>query len=166
MTNGPRPRPASTTLAELLREFELTKETVLRLALSSDEASEADSETNDDAPGGAGRPAEGQLVEFLTDMRRSLLTHPTAARAIVGFLVAEGRRYAETPEGQRTYSAMTRSPDVETLRTIWEKVTLNLLDDEDDDGPVPEAWVELIRDLAVGSGLDRLATQLRPDGLA
>lgn len=154
-------RSTSTVLAELLREFELTKATVLRMATSTDQGEvpgPEDVEVVNDP--------EERIVELLGEVRRSMLAHPATARAIVAFLAAEGRRFLDTEDGRRTYAGMVSSPEVETLRTVWEKVTLNLLDDESDDGPIPEAWVELVRDLAVGSGLDRLADRLRPDGLA
>lgn len=157
-------RPPSSTLADLLREFELTKDTVLRLAGPSNgpDGSDPMPEADDHEPDGP----DTKLSDVLLEVRKALLTHPTAARAIVGFLAAEGRRYTETEQGRQAYLAMTVSPEVETLRTVWEKVTLNLLDDESDPGPVPQAWVELVRDLAAGAGLDRVANRLRPDGLA
>ena len=74
--------------------------------------------------------------------------------------------YAATETGAQRYAAMADSAQVERLQVIWDKVSLNLLDDLVDDEAVPVAWVDLVRDLAAGSGLDRLADRLRPFGLA
>ena len=155
------PRFTSSKLANLLREFELTRELLLEIVSLPEDSTDAPA---DDAAEPLGDDEE-RLSELLRAVRQAVLQHPTVARAVVGWLVAEGRAALETTDGLRRYEAMVASPQVERLRTLWEKTTLSLLDDEDDPDPVPEAWVDLIRDLAAGSGLDRVAERLQPPGL-
>lgn len=110
--------------------------------------------------------AERAMFELLNGARRAVLGSPAAARDLHDLLVAEGRRYAETPEGARLRDALAASPAVENLRRVWETVSLNVLD-----GPraeaVPAAWAELLADAVIGHGLDdAVLAGLRPEGFA
>jgi hypothetical protein len=55
---------------------------------------------------------------------------------------------------------------VERLRQIWEATTLNVFDDHNDQGGVPDAWVDLLSDLASIGRVDRVVAALLPEGLA
>jgi hypothetical protein len=109
---------------------------------------------------------ERRLVEILRRARRAVIDQPAIAHALTSFLVEEGRRYAETEEGQRWLDALRDAPEVERLRRIWEATTLNLLDDQHDQGDVPTAWVDLLADLTATGRVDRVVNTLRPPGLA
>ncbi len=182
MTEAGEEQPsAAASVARLLREIELTRASLVRLATSGTDWLDGEPDELDGVPsdGPTDGPADGpvgdaaelaeleeRLLVVLTAIRRAVLSHPAEARAVVGLLVAEGRRYAATETGAQRYAAMADSAQVERLQVIWDKVSLNLLDDLVDDEAVPVAWVDLVRDLAAGSGLDRLADRLRPFGLA
>ena len=47
-----------------------------------------------------------------------------------------------------------------------EATTLNVFDDEHDAGGVPDAWVDLVADLASIGRVDRIVAALLPEGLA
>jgi hypothetical protein len=109
---------------------------------------------------------ERQLVELLGRLREVVLSQPAVGHAITSFLVAEGRRFAVTEDGGRWLDVLRDAPEVERLRQIWEATTLNVLDDETDPPGVPQAWVDLITDLASIERVDRIVAALLPEGLA
>lgn len=155
----------SSALASLLQELEAVKRALLDLSLDGldGQAPPPRPSTGSTDPQS---PEEDQLGDVLRDLRRAVLSHPGATRAVVSFLVGEGRAYALRPEGRARYAALVGSPELARLRTLWEAASLNLFDDLADPGDVPVAWTELIRDLLAGSGIDRVALALRPEGLA
>jgi len=61
--------------------------------------------------------------------QRLLLEHPEAAQRLFSALVAEGRRYAETPEGAALAQRLEGSALIRRGRVVWEVTTLNLLEE-------------------------------------
>jgi hypothetical protein len=116
----------------------------------------------DDAAG-----AERTIYELLLGARRAVLGNPAAARSLHDLLVAEGRRYADTPAGAQLRDALVASDAVENLRRIWETVSLNVLDGPASPNSAPDAWAELLADAIIGHGLDdSILARLRPEGFA
>ena len=112
---------------------------------------------------GAARSA----YELLAGARRAVIGNPVAARGLHDLLVAEGRRYAETPAGAQLRDALARSEAVDHLRRVWETVSLNVLDGPAAENSVPDAWAELLADAVTGRGLDdTVLARLRPEGFA
>jgi hypothetical protein len=109
---------------------------------------------------------ERRLVSLLERVRDAVLRQPAVGHAITSFLVAEGRHFATSEEGARWLVALRDAPEVERLRQIWEATTLNVFDDEDDAQAVPQAWVDVIVDLAAVERVDRIVAALLPEGLA
>lgn len=111
--------------------------------------------------------AERAVFELLRGVRRAVLGNPAAARRVHDILVAEGARYARTPEGARLRDALAASEAVENLRRIWETLSLNVLDGPGEPGAAPPAWSELLSDAIVGHGLDdSVLARFRPEGFA
>jgi hypothetical protein len=108
---------------------------------------------------------EQRFVELLGRVRELALSQPAASKAITGFLVAEGRRFAATEDGARWFAGLRDAPEVERLRQIWEATTLNVFDDIDDREGVPDAWADLIADLAAIGNVNRIVNALLPEGL-
>ena len=77
--------------------------------------------------------AERSVYDLLLGARRAVLGNPAAAGGLHDLLVAEGRRYADTPAGAQLRDALITSEAVENLRRVWETVSLNVLD-----GPAPQ----------------------------
>lgn len=73
--------------------------------------------------------ADDALREPLRRAQRLLLEHPAAAQRIFSALVAEGRRYAETPEGAALADRLAGSELIRRGRVVWEVTTLNLLEE-------------------------------------
>ncbi|APE15562.1 hypothetical protein [Mycolicibacterium pallens] len=105
--------------------------------------------------------------DLLLGARRAVLGNPAAARKIHDLLVAEGRRYADTPRGARLRDGLIASESVENLRRVWEMVSLNVLGGPASPSGTPDAWADLLVDALVGHGLDdSTLARLRPEGFA
>jgi plasmid stabilization system protein ParE len=112
---------------------------------------------------GPGRTA----FDLLLGLRRAVLGNPAAARRLHDLLVAEGRRYADTPRGAHLRDALIASDAVEILRRVWEMVSLNVLDGPAAPTAAPDAWADLLADAVIGHGLDdSVLARLRPEGFA
>lgn len=116
---------------------------------------------------GAEEGGARSAYELLAGARRAVVGNPVAARGLHDLLVAEGRRYAETPAGAQLRDALAGSEAVDHLRRIWETVSLNVLDGPAAENSVPDAWAELLADAVTGRGLDdAVLARLRPEGFA
>lgn len=110
---------------------------------------------------------ERTIFGLLIGARRAVLGNPAAARALHDLLVAEGRRYANTPRGARLRDSLVASEAVENLRRVWEMVSLNVLGGPAAPGAGPDAWADLLVDAVIGDGLDdSILARLRPEGFA
>jgi plasmid stabilization system protein ParE len=108
---------------------------------------------------------ERAVFDLLLGARRAVLGNPAAARRLHDLLIAEGRRYAETPRGARLRDGLVASESVENLRRVWEMVSLNVLGGSTTPGGTPDAWADLLVDAVIGHGLDdALLARLRPEG--
>ncbi|WP_019695334.1 hypothetical protein, partial [Mycobacterium avium] len=104
---------------------------------------------------------------LLLGARRAVLGNPAAARRVHDLLVAEGRRYANTPRGARLRDGLVASEAVENLRRVWEMVSLNVLGGPAAPHASPDAWADLLADAFIGHGLDdAVLARLRPEGYA
>ncbi len=84
-----------------------------------------------------------QLSEFLLGTQRFLMKHPHAAREVIAGLLEEGRRYAQTSEGQRWMEALSNTELVKRSLLIWEAYGLDMLLET---GPsvTPSTWLDMI----------------------
>jgi hypothetical protein len=143
-------------LAELERIRELTLDLIER------EAPRLLPSPPDEACG-----AERTVFDLLLGARRTVLGNPAAARRLHDLLVAEGRRYADTPRGARLRDALAASEAVENLRRVWEMVSLNVLGGPAAPNAGTDAWADLLADAVIGHGLDdSILARLRPEGFA
>jgi hypothetical protein len=111
--------------------------------------------------------AERTVFELLLGVRRAVLGNPVAARGVHDLLVAEGRRYADTPAGAQLRDALVTSDAVENLRRVWETLSLNVLDGPASPNAAPDAWAELLADAIIGHSLDdSVLARFRPEGFA
>jgi hypothetical protein len=108
---------------------------------------------------------ERAVHDLLMNARRAVLSHPAAAKSLHDLLVAEGRRYAATPEGADLRERLAGSEAVGHLRRIWEALSLNVLEGPAPASGVPDAWAELLADVVAGQALhDSVLTRLQPGG--
>ena len=105
------------------------------------------------------RAEEDELLGVLRSAQAALLEHPVAAQALFRALVAEGRRYARTPEGARWREALRGSELVQRARVVWEVGTLNVLE-EDPEVVVPSRVLDAIARAAARDDLEPLLSRL------
>lgn len=86
-------------------------------------------------------PAEQDAL--LRQWQRLIVRYPFAAQALYAALLAEGRRYAVTSEGERWAQRLRHSDVVRRARAVWEATSLNVLED-DDDTLVPSKLLEAL----------------------
>jgi hypothetical protein len=117
------------------------------------------------APGpGAAPPPEptpeatAQLA-LLRRLQGLLLEHPVAAQAAFSALLAEGRRFAATPEGAVWKRVLADSDWVRNGRLLWDVVSLNLLE-ETPSGALPSAYLEALFRAAETPDLEGLMRSL------
>ncbi|MGV9798297.1 hypothetical protein ACWDTP_09575 [Mycobacterium sp. NPDC003449] len=147
-------------LVGLLAELERIRELALDLV-------ERDAPRLIPAPPDEAAGAARSMFELLVGLRRAVLGSPAAARGLHDLLIAQGRRFAETPDGAHLRDGLVASEAVENLRRVWETVSLNALDGPAAPGAAPDGWSELLADTIIGHGLDdSLLARLRPEGFA
>lgn len=105
-------------------------------------------------------PPDDGPTALLRQLQLLLLKHPVAAQAAFSALVAEGRRFAATPEGAAWKSSLASSDLVRKGRQLWDALTLNLLE-EDASTVVPSAYLEAIFRVATSPELEAVLRELR-----
>lgn len=72
---------------------------------------------------------EDAITRLLRDASGLVLKYPVTAQSIFSGLVAEGRRFAASPEGQAWRDVLAGSEFVRRGRAVWEDSVLNMLED-------------------------------------
>jgi hypothetical protein len=101
-----------------------------------------------------------QLEQLLGRVERLLARDPVAARALIGALVAEGRRFAATPEGRHWQAILARSPLVRQGRVVWQAAGLNRLTANVDHRTLlPSDWLRLAADVLANANLEAVLSR-------
>ncbi len=107
---------------------------------------------------------DAELVGLLRLLQEVVLEHPVAAQAAFAALVAEGRAFAGTEEGEQWRRRLAGSRLIEKGRAVWEAATFRVLE-EDPDVVVPsrvlDAFVKATHEHHLESILGRLAGEER-----
>lgn len=106
--------------------------------------------------------AEGESVELMRRLQALLLQHPLAAQAAFSALLAEGRRFAATPEGAAWKTALADSDLVRNGRLLWDVLSLNLLEEEPST-LVPSSYLEALFRAASSPDLEGLMRRVRDE---
>ena len=96
-------------------------------------------------------------VRLMRALQAVALEHPLAAQAAVSALIAEGRRFAVTPEGARWRDALVHSTLLHRARLAWETTTLVMLQEEPPD-VLPTAYLDALFMMAGSRDLGRVGT--------
>ncbi len=100
-----------------------------------------------------------EVVETLYAIQDAILRHPMVVQAAFSALVAEGRRFAQTPEGAALRERLVRSRSSASARMIWELLTTNAFEEHPTQA-LPSAFVErLVQSLAI-RGIEPLISRL------
>jgi len=113
----------------------------------------------DGLPRVALRRPDGDPVAVLRRLQRVILTHPVAAQAAFGALVAEGRRFAQTAAGAEWQRRLTRSPLLRRARAPWDAATLWMLEDVTPN-VLPSAYVDALCSVAQSKDLEEMVDRL------
>lgn len=87
--------------------------------------------------------ADEEIIALLDGAQMAMIKHPTAAQAAFSALVREGRRFAETAEGEKWLQLLGSSGLVRRARWVWETTSLNMLE-EDAGTIVPSTYLEAL----------------------
>jgi hypothetical protein len=107
--------------------------------------------------------AQEDVVSALYWMRDSIYRYPMVVQAVFSFLVAEGRRFAETEEGEQLRNRLMRSPSSASARMIWELLTTHAFVEK----PVhalPSAFIERFVRLVATRGIEPLISRIFEGG--
>jgi hypothetical protein len=99
------------------------------------------------------------FIKLLRDCQRFLIENPKAARTIARALVAEGRQFAQTSEGQRWKAVAAESELVKHGRIIWQAYGLDAMANEEP-ALTPSEWLDLIMDILNHVDLEAILSTL------
>ncbi|MCZ7545136.1 MAG: hypothetical protein M5R40_17140 [Anaerolineae bacterium] len=116
-------------------------------------------ENQDETPRLVLQEASSALAAWFLRVQHLLTQHPRAARALARALVAEGRRFAETPEGQQWKEILTESEWVRRGRLIWEAYHLDAML-EDEETLIPSAWLDMVASAVATPELETILSTL------
>lgn len=102
---------------------------------------------------------EDELFEALGSAQTAMARYPIAAQALFSALVAEGRRYAKTPEGAALQARLAGSDLIRRGRVLWEVGTLNVLE-EHPEGVLPSKVVDALVQASATPDLERMLARL------
>jgi hypothetical protein len=101
-----------------------------------------------------------QLEQLLRRVERLIARDPVVARSLIGALVAEGRRFAATPDGRRWQASLARSPLVRQGRLVWQAAGLNRLTATfDRPALLPSDWLRLTADALTSANLEAVLSR-------
>jgi hypothetical protein len=88
------------------------------------------------------RSSEGAL-QVLRRLQAIVLKHPVAAKAAFGALIAEGRAFAQTPEGKAWQDKLAASELLHRARLLFDFPGLSMLE-RDSPEVLPSAYLDTI----------------------
>jgi hypothetical protein len=145
--------PAATGYEAAQRELGARERRLAALADLGDELAE---ELLPPAATGGG---DGELVALLRALQRTLFRHPLAFRAAFAALAAEGRRFANTPEGEACRQRLAASELLPRARLFGRMLGFSMLE-EDEPERLPSAYLEGLFRLAGHPDADRVLDRL------
>jgi hypothetical protein len=98
---------------------------------------------------------DSRALRVLRTLQAALLKHPVASQAAFNALLAEGRRFAATPEGGALKAKLERSELVHRARLVLDFATLSLLEQDPPD-VLPSAYLDVLFMLASSQRSDEI----------
>lgn len=116
-------------------------------------------ELQDDLPRLVLRCEDRIQARLLLEGQRLLVQHPQAARSLVRAFTAEGRRFAETPDGRAWKAILASSELVRRGLLIWEAYGLQALL-ETESTVIPSTWLDLLTAAVASPDLETILSTL------
>jgi hypothetical protein len=105
------------------------------------------------------------LEQLLRLVQRLLRRNPAVAGALARALVAEGRRFASTPEGRRWQARLTSSELISRGRLLWLAAGFDrLLDGGEEPAVLPSDWLLFAADALLGTDIEALLARRLREG--
>ncbi len=98
-------------------------------------------------------------LRVLQALQAALLKHPIACQAAFSALVAEGGKFAATPEGREWKAKLENSTLVHQLRYVFDLTTFSLLE-RDPPNILPSAYIDTLFMLSGADRSDHLLDRL------
>ena len=102
-------------------------------------------------------------AQIFLDAQHLLIENPQAARAIIQAFIAEGRRFAQTEDGQAWQDILGRSELVKRGQMIWDAFSLDALV-ETDSNFMPQAWLDMLSAAVSSPDLETILSTLIIEG--
>jgi len=109
------------------------------------------------------RSFDESTLRTLRSLQRALFKHPIAFQAAFSCLIAEGKLFEKTPEGQKLKTKLESSSLVQQLRYVFDLTTGSLLESEPSD-ILPSAYLDTLFMLAASNRSDGLLDRLFRSG--
>ena len=104
------------------------------------------------------------LTQLLGEMHTLIARYPYVARTLAAAFVAEGQRFAETPEGREWYETLSESELIRRGQLIWEAYGLdNLVESEPEH--LPAMWTDTFATAAAHTDLESILSLLLVQGI-
>lgn len=104
------------------------------------------------------------LAQLLEEMHNLIARYPYVARTLAAAFVAEGRRFAETPEGHEWYITLSQSELIRRGQLIWEAYGLdNLVESEPEH--LPTIWSDTFATASAHTDLESILSLLLVRGI-
>ena len=98
-------------------------------------------------------------LQVLRALQKTILKHPVATQSAFSALVAEGRVFAGTPDGQRLQKQLEDSALLQQANLVFDLATLSMLE-EDPPEILPSTYFDVLFMLAAHPGSDHILNQL------
>ncbi len=102
---------------------------------------------------------EDGLFAALRQAQQLILRYPVSAQALFASVVAEGRAFAETPDGAALRDRLAGSELIRRGRVVWEVGTLNVLEEEPATA-LPSKLMDALAKAATVPDLEPMLTRL------
>ena len=104
------------------------------------------------------------LAQLLGEMQSLIVRYPYVARTLAAAFVAEGQRFAQTPEGREWYETLSQSELIRRGQLIWEAYGLdNLVESKPEH--LPGLWADTFATAAAHTDLESILSLLLVRGV-
>lgn len=110
------------------------------------------------------RGVDRNVEAALRSLRLAIFKYPMAVQAAFSALAAEGRRFAETPEGAEWLARLEHAERTGRARLLWDVLSLRSFT-ERRDAPLPSALVEALSRALSVRHVEPLVTRIFGKGI-